>query len=89
MNIDLKIFGYYTEASQTKQVYDPMLDADCPICGKPLSRPMVATNLLVPGINRSYFYRMHRECRPNATDEQEMDIESALVDALCGAKQLN
>lgn len=79
------IFGYFDDASQTKPTFDPGLDVLCPFCLKQLSRPLRTTSFLAIGDNRSFFYRAHRDCAENATPEQEMEVESSVVDSRMGA----
>lgn len=74
------IFGYFERPDQTKPTYDPGLDALCPHCLKKLEAPVRTMSLMLPGDNRSFFYRTHRACDENATPEQVMEIESSLID---------
>ena len=77
----MSIFGYFDSAHQTKPTFDPGLEALCPYCLRQLSRPVTTTSLMLPGDDRSFFYRAHKECGANATPEQEMEIESSLIDS--------
>lgn len=75
------IFGYFERADQREATYDPGLDALCPHCLKKLEAPVRTTSLMLPGDSRSFFYRTHRHCAENATDEQVNQIESSLIDS--------
>lgn len=75
------IFGYYESADQTKPTFDPGLDALCPHCLKKLEVPVRTMSLMLPGDNRSFFYRTHRECDARASPEQVEEIESSLIDS--------
>lgn len=79
------IFGYYERADQTTPTYDPGMDALCPHCLKQLERPVRTMSLLLPGDNRSFFYRTHKECDERATPEQVMEIESSIIDTRAAA----
>lgn len=83
------IYGYFDDPAQVEPAYDPGLDADCPACNLPLSRPMVATSLMVPGDSRSYFWRAHKACYESLTPEQVTDIDSVLIDAVARTQQSN
>jgi hypothetical protein len=83
------MFGYFDAPYQEIPAYDPGLGVDCPVCNRPLSRPVVTTSLMVPGDGRSYFYRMHKACRAGLTPEAETNIDSVLVDAVVAARNSN
>lgn len=82
-----KPFGYFDDPAQTEPTYDPGLEIDCPVCHKPLATPYKTISLMVPGDDRSYFYRTHRACYANLTLEQETELDSLIIDAVVRAKQ--
>jgi hypothetical protein len=74
------IFGFFTEASQHEPAYDPGRSVLCPFCLNVLGDGDVrCTSLLVPGTERSYFYRYHFGCHDEKAAE---DIEGSLIDSL-------
>lgn len=75
------IFGYFDDAGQTAPVYDPGLAALCPFCLAGLEMPVVTTSLFLPGDDRSFFYRAHRNCEGGATAEQIGQVEGALIES--------
>lgn len=73
------IFGFFDSPSATVPAYDPGLGVACPVCGDLISKPMVTTSFLRLGDDKSYFYRVHKECSFDTARMSE--IESAVVDA--------
>lgn len=75
------IMGYFDDPKQTTPAFDPGLDVACPICLGTLSTPLVTISLMVPGDDRSFFYRAHRACWDSTTSEEQSHLEGTLVDA--------
>lgn len=44
MTDDVKIYGWFENASDTIPTYDPPRDADCPYCSKPVHAGDVQTH---------------------------------------------
>lgn len=73
-------FGYYDSPEQTAPAYDPGDTAPCLICAEPWTSDTVRTvSLMVPGAERSWFYRVHRSCADDETPEAATDRESVYV----------
>ena len=83
----MKLFGYFTDSSQTEPEFDPGLDIDCPACHFPLQAPMETISLMLEGDDRSYFYRMHKACSEKLSPELETEIDSLIIDAVALAKR--
>ncbi len=79
--MDTGIFGYYERPDQTTPTFDPGMEALCPFCLRKLEPPVRTTSLMAIGDSRSFFYRAHRVCAVAATPQQEMEIESALIES--------
>src|SRR5207253_1542630 len=76
------IFGYYDAPGQTEPTFDPGLDVLCPFCLCSLRSGQVQTvSLMLPGDVRCFFYRVHKECRAQASEKEIDEIEGALIDA--------
>lgn len=75
------IFGYFSEADQTKPAYEPALGVPCPYCLKKLELPVRTTSLMLPGDSRSYFYRAHLDCANAATEVEVQQVEGSLIDS--------
>lgn len=86
----MRIYGYFTNATQTVPVFDPGLNVPCPICTKDLDPVDVRTiSLMVPDDDRSYFYRVHRSCHEPLTTEQETQLDGLLIDAIYSGRNTN
>lgn len=77
---DKSIFGYFTDSQQAAPAYDPGMDALCPFCLKKLEMPVRTTSLMLPGDERSFFYRAHRSCALGATPTEVEQVEGSLID---------
>lgn len=79
---DISLFGYFDDKSDTP-AYDPGLDAICIYCREKLESPVVTPSLMIPGDNRSYFYRLHKECSQKMQDEgSEGHYDSLIIDSI-------
>lgn len=83
------MFGYFSSPSLEVPDHDPGLSATCPACNQRLYRPVLTISLMVPYDERSYFYRVHKECYEKLTHEQEIDIDSILIDAIYQSRDSN
>lgn len=83
------MFGYFDQPYQEEPVRDPGMTVDCPVCNLPLSRPVVTVSLMVPDDNRSYFYRIHKDCHIGLSDDDKTGIDSVLIDAVHTARLVN
>jgi len=82
MNQDVNLFGYFDDTSQTP-AYDPGLDVICIYCRKKLELPVRSYSLMVPGNNRSYFYRVHRHCSDTMQAEgSESHYDGIIIDTI-------
>lgn len=85
-----RIYGYFDDPASDKPTYDPGLDVPCPMCGKMLISPVVTVSLMLyDADDRSYFYRMHKDCHDALTEQQRTDLDSLLIDALGQARNVN
>lgn len=82
-------FGYFDDVEQGKPTFDPGLNVDCPACGRTLNAPVVTTSLMLPNDGRSYFYRMHKVCHSQLTDEEHMMFDSDIIDTVAMAQNTN
>lgn len=73
------LFGYFEGQSDTP-AYDPGTSVPCMYCQNTLSAPIKTISLMVPGQNRSYFYRMHKGCYEGMAPEEVSNYEGALID---------
>ena len=79
---DIKLFGYYNDTGNIP-AYDPGLDCICIYCRKKLELPVRTTSMIVPGDNKSYFYRVHRGCSDKMqTEGSESHYEGLIIDAI-------
>ena len=86
----MRIYGYFTDASQTDPVFDPGLHVPCPICTAELDPVDVRTiSLMVPGDSRSYFYRVHRSCHEPLSEAERIRVDGILIDALYSTRNIN
>lgn len=79
------IFGYFDQPNQSIPAYDPGPSAICPGCQLALDYPFKKVNtfsLMVPGDNRSYFYRVHKDCLESMSDEDISLVEETIVSAV-------
>lgn len=74
------LVGYYDSALQTKPVYDPGLDVICLSCGKALEEPVKTISVSAVDSDRSLFYRVHKHCFDNATEEQQLNWDSVVLE---------
>jgi hypothetical protein len=75
------MYGYFDDPSQIKPAYDPGFEIACPYCKVELiasftSPPVTISMMVADQPQRSYFYRAHRTCYENATDELRGAIET-------------
>jgi hypothetical protein len=85
-----RIYGYFTEPTQTIPEFDPGLDALCPICAKALDANDVRTiSLMVPDDDRSYFYRVHRSCHEPLSKTDRCKVDGRLIDAIYSSRSTN
>lgn len=82
-------YGHFTDAAQTRPSYDPGLDIECPVCGKRLSPPLKTISLMLPGDERSYFYRTHKGCYDGLSEEGRTRVDGLLIDAIASARNVN
>lgn len=83
MNIRTDVFGWFTADNPHVPAHDPTVDGGiCPVCSKPLSRPVVTTSLMKDGDDKSYFFRCHKVCHSSMGEEEMGLLESSLIDAL-------
>lgn len=73
-------YGYFLNASQEVPEYDPGLNVNCPICEALLSSPMKTISVLLVGDDRSFFYRTHKACYENLTEDEQTKLDSLVVD---------
>lgn len=83
------IYGYFSNSEQIEPEHDPTLDVDCPICHQKLFIPVKTISLILDGDNRSYFYRVHKNCYESSTDELKTMVDSLLIDAIASTKNVN
>lgn len=78
----MNIFGYYDSPQQGAPSFDPGLGVNCPFCLRPLEdEPERRTiSFMAMGGTRSYFYRVHKTCHVAASPEDEVRIESWIID---------
>lgn len=74
------IYGYFTQANQDVPEYDPGLNVNCPICNQLLSAPMKTISVMLEGDSRSFFYRTHKPCYENLSEEEVTKLDSLVVD---------
>ena len=82
------IFGYFEVAGQVVPSYDPGLTCPCPICLRQLrewptkfGEQFKTISLMKEGDDRSYFFRAHKRCWDNASEEEKNNIEHSLIDS--------
>jgi hypothetical protein len=79
---DLQLYGYFTDKSD-KPAYDPGLDVPCIYCRQKLELPVRSYSLMVPGHNRSYFYRVHRACAEQMeASGEDIHYDSLIIDSI-------
>lgn len=82
----MKIFGWYDDPHATEPAREPGFDVQCPHCGervgRHVDRPIKTVSLHRPGSDRSYFYRVHKDCRERATADEICDIDSVVIDGV-------
>lgn len=76
------VFGWFDKPENEQPTHDPGLAAICPICGKQLEKPIKTISLMKQGDSKSYFYRTHKTCYDNLSEEEICQIESSLIDPL-------
>lgn len=87
----MRIYGYYDSPLQPVPVYDPgIVNVCCPICGELLNENNIRTiSLMALEDNRSYFYRVHKSCHINLTQEQQANLDGRLIDMIYATKNVN
>lgn len=97
------IYGYFDAPGQTEPVYDPGLEAPCPVCHKRIGEftpdnPNIKTISIMlefdPELghfrgDRSYFYRVHKACYDNLSDEQQAMLDWPIIDPVAQARESN
>ena len=89
------VFGYFDDPSQTEPTFDPGLNVDCLVCHTRLSPPMKTISVMLdePTLggrdNRSYFYRVHKDCYEALTPQQETNLDSVIIDSVARSKFSN
>lgn len=83
MTLKNPYLGYY-EGAAPEPAYDPGIEIDCFLCMEPLeSKPRQTTSLVAEnGGNRSYFYRVHKTCWENLSEQDQHMYEGSIVDNL-------
>lgn len=69
-------YGWFDDPDQTAPTYEPPRDAPCLFCGADLHADDVRTHsLMVPSAyaTRSYFYRTHRSCAEDNSEDTDLD----------------
>lgn len=76
-----QFLGYFSDASQTKPEFDPVIEGTpCPVCLRPLARPVVTVSLMGVGSSKSYFFRAHKACWNETPDAEKERIEHSIID---------
>jgi hypothetical protein len=81
------VFGWFDSPDQTTPAHDPGIGtAVCALCGNHLSvaQALKTISLMPVGGERSYFYRVHKLCYDEATEDERASVEHALIDLLSG-----
>lgn len=73
-------YGYFTNATDETPAYDPGLNVPCPICHTLLSMPVKSISLMAVGDSRSYFYRTHKQCYENLSEQEVSDLDGLIID---------
>lgn len=83
MMIRSDVFGWFDSPYDDVPTYDPMLsESICPVCSRRISAPMVCVSIMKEGDSRSYFYRAHKSCYGDLSEEDKMSLDSGLIDSL-------
>lgn len=85
MNVEIRkdIFGYFDNPLFSDvPSHDPGLETICPLCADKLKRPVKTISLMRENDPKSYFYRTHKSCYENASEDEIMRVESSLIDNL-------
>lgn len=80
INKKLSLFGYY-DKPDGKPKYDPGFRVPCLICKSKLNLDIKTISLMRMGDDKSYFYRVHKKCYEDLTQEQIGLLESELIDS--------
>lgn len=75
-----ELFGFFDSPDQTTPAFDPGLNVACPFCLRPLELPVKTISLILPGDDRSFFYRSHKSCYETASEKAIGEIEGSLID---------
>lgn len=83
--------GYFVGASAAP-AYDPPLDAECPVCGKPQSSPRVTISIAPQAwlgfpAGQSFYFRAHKACWENLGHDEQALIESSIIDKAVSASR--
>lgn len=74
--------GYFQSAQERVPTYDPGIEIDCPICHTPLKDEKISTiSLMREDDDRSYFYRLHTQCKNALTEAEAIALDSEIIDA--------
>jgi len=77
--LNKNVFGYFIWNNENP-THDPWLNTYCLFCMDTLSKPIKTISLLWNNDNISYFYRCHKECYENKSEEEIMQYESSIID---------
>ena len=80
------IFGWFDNTSDTP-AHDPGMNGLCPVCSKTLERPVKTISLMLDGDDKSYFFRVHKQCWEGLSEHEKWLIESSLIDAIAEGKK--
>lgn len=81
--VRLDIFGYFDKPESDVPAHDPCMAAPCIVCMRLLSAPVMTISLTPIGNERSYFFRVHKDCWLSCSSEEKTKYESSLIDYLC------
>ncbi len=77
------VYGWFDDPYSEIPSHDPGIENGiCPLCGTKLERPVMTTSFTIPGSEKSYFYRVHKECQMKASEEEISDIEGVVIDEI-------
>lgn len=76
------IFGWFDNPLHDEPTHDPDLDGICAICAKKLQLPVKTISLMKEGDSRSYFYRTHKNCYEELSEQDIIILDSSLIDNL-------
>lgn len=81
MTIRKDVFGWFDDPFSETPTHDPGVENGiCPICSKGLNRPVKTISLMKDRDSRSYFYRAHKDCYENLSEEDVTQLDISLID---------